>query len=762
MRLVQVAKILGMTGQELRHELSTVNFGVKPTDREVPDGLAKGVIRFIAQKKGMTIDIDAIMNAPMTEEGSEGEAPVQEQEAAVQQEEVQQEVVHEAAKATSVKPKSIPGESLPVLRKLTLEGVSKDAIDRQKKDLQDRRDMEEAKRPHLAPISRQKPTDFQRQEQIKKKEGPVTLPEAISVKELAEKTGVQVPKIIQALMKNGVMATITQSIDYDTAAIVATELGIEVLREERAASAEALLSQDLSELIKDEPENLKPRPPIVVVMGHVDHGKTALLDAIRNTDVVSQEHGGITQHIGATQVEHETKGIGKRLITFLDTPGHEAFTAMRARGAQITDIVILVVSAEEGVRDTTIEAMNHAKDAGVPIIVAVTKMDKERADVDRVKGEVAGHGLQPEEWGGPVPFVPCSAVTKQGIPELLDQILLVSELQELKANPNRNAIATVIESHLDTSMGALATVIVNTGTLRIGDICVCGDAVGRVKALLGSKGERLQDVLPSHAARLSGLDGVPAVGDILQVVPSEREARTLKESISQAKGERKKHSFADLVSRLSEGKLTNLKVVLKADAQGSLEAIQYALANQQKEDDTIPVTVKVIHGAVGAVSENDVMMAAASEAVVLAFHAPVPVAVSSLADREGIKIREYTILYELLDEVEKLREGLIIPVEEEKILGHMNVLAIFLTKKGEQIVGGRVTDGILKRVQFRLMRAGEQVGTGRITSIKHVDKDIKEAKEGSECGLRVDSSVPVMEGDVIEAFHKELKRKEGV
>jgi translation initiation factor IF-2 len=369
-------------------------------------------------------------------------------------------------------------------------------------------------------------------------------------------------------------------------------------------------------------------------------------------------------------------------------------------------------------------------------------------------------GLQPEEWGGLVPFVPTSAVTKQGIPELLDQILLIAELQELKANPKRAAIATVIESHLDSSLGPLATVIVNTGTLRLGDVCVCGSAVGRVKAILNGNGDRVQEVIPSGAAQISGLDGVPTVGDILQVVGSEKEARVLQESIREAVGEKKQKSFGDLVSRLSEGKLTTLKVVLKADAQGSLEAISYALQNQAKEDTTVPVTVKVIHSAVGAVSENDVMMASASEAVVLAFHANVSGEVARLADREGVKIREYTVLYELLDEVEKLREGLIIPIEEEKVLGHMQVLAIFLTKKGEQIIGGKVTDGIIKRVQYRLVRDGAVVGTGRITSVKHVDKDIKEAKEGSECGLKVDSSTPVLEGDVIEVFAKELKRKE--
>lgn len=764
MRLVQVAKILGMTGQDLRHELTQVNFGVKPTDREIPDGLAKGVIRFIAQKKGLTIDVDAVMVASLEPEKSEAGAEEQETEevqpsgsAALEAQESAEQSQPSPPVAGSAKPKSLPQDSLPVLRKLSLEGVSKDAIARQQKELQSQR--RDPRKSFVAP-QRDKKDATRMQEQIKKKEGPVFLPDAISVKEFAEKTGVQVPKIIQTLMKNGIMATITQAIDYDTAAIIAGDLGVEVRREERAATAEDLVAHNLTELLRDEPENLVPRPPIVVVMGHVDHGKTALLDAIRHTDVVSQEHGGITQHIGATQVEHETKGIGKRLITFLDTPGHEAFTAMRARGAQITDIVILVVSAEEGVRETTKEAIAHAKDAGVPIIVAITKIDKERADIDRVKGDVAGQGLQPEEWGGDIPVVPCSAITKQGIPELLDQVILIAELKELRANPKRGAVATVIESHLDTSLGSLATIIVNTGTLRMGDICVCGSAMGRVKAIIDGNGTRSTEVVPSGPAQISGLDAVAAVGEILQVVGSEKEARALQESIRQTLGEQKKQSFSDLVSRLSEGKLTQLKVIVKADAQGSLEAIQYALQNQSKEDPENPVTVKVIHAAVGAVSENDVMMASAGSAVILAFHSSVSNDVERAAEREGVKVREYTILYELLDEVEKFRQGLIEPVEEEKVLGHLEVRGVFLTKKSEQIIGGKVTDGVLKRVAFRLQRAGAVVGTGRILSIKHVDKDIKEAKEGSECGLKVDTSVPVLEGDVLEAYHKELKRKE--
>lgn len=772
MRLVQVAKALGMTGQQLRHELSQVNFGVKPTDREIPDALAKGIVRFIARKHGLTVDVESIGMLSLDEEEKpkevgEGEsgsidAAQDGQRRAGSGERVAESEQRAAGPVSVAKvgvTEAVRPESLNVLRKLSLDDVPREAIQKQEQEIAVQEQREEqllsSRRTHAS--QKHLPGGQSMQEQIKKKEGKVFLPDQITVKELAEKTGIQVPKLMQTLMKNGVMATINQSVDYDTAAVVATELGLEVQREERAAKAEDLFSRNLEELLKDEPENLVARPPVVVVMGHVDHGKTALLDAIRQTDIVSQEAGGITQHIGAYQVEHATDQ-GPRRITFLDTPGHEAFTAMRARGAQVTDIVILVVSAEEGVKATTVEALNHARAADVPIIVAITKVDKERADIDRVKGEVAAQGLQPEEWGGTTPFVPCSAVTKQGMDDLLDTIILVADVQGFKANPKRSAVATIIESHLDTALGPLSTVIVNAGTLRIGDVCVCGAIMGRIKAMIDAKGQRLQEVEPSGAARISGLDSVPGVGDILQVVSSEKEAKTLLSAFQDATGAHQKRTFADLVSRLTAGKVKQLKVVLKTDAQGSQEAIQEALRKLGEKNPDL--SVKVIHGAVGAVSKNDVMMAAASDGLVLAFHSPVSTDIKRMAEQEGVRIREYAILYELLDEVEKLLQGLVEPVEEEQVLGHLEVRGIFLRKKSEQIIGGKVRDGIIKRVFFRLQRGGQEVGTGRIVSLKHVDKDIKEAKEGTECGMRVEISVPVEEGDVLEAYVRELRRRE--
>ncbi len=745
MRLVQVAKILGMTGQELRLELTKVDFGVKPTDREVPENLAIGVIRFVANKRGIAVDWDSILSGAKSEELSD------EQEAAA---ETTDDVV--APVAAAVAPKVADG--LHVLRKLTLEGVPKEAIAKQQQALSREKPKTKAELEQqrlesktLQRIDKRDKTVGGDQEQIKRKEGKILLPSQISVKEFAEKTGVQVPKVIQSLMKNGILANINQQIDFDTAAVVALELGVEVEQDTEQLSVEALISNDLQELIKDDPKNLSPRPPIVTVMGHVDHGKTAILDAIRSTNVVAGEAGGITQHIGAYQVIHKDKPI-----TFIDTPGHEAFTAMRARGAQVTDIAILVVSAEEGVKPTTIEAINHAKDAGVPIIVAINKIDRPNADIDRVKGELAGYGLQAEGWGGQVPMIPCSAVTKQGIDELLEHILLVAELEELTANYSRLAVATVIESHLDKSHGPLATVIVNTGTLHVGDLIACGVHMGKVKALLNDEGKRITDVQPSGPAVIAGLSSIARVGDILQVFLSEKEQRAYIDAYTSSKNREQKRGFADLVSRLTEGKLSQLKIVLKADAQGSLESIQEAL----KKLVTTSVQPKVIHAAIGDVSESDVMMASASSGIVVGFNVDASAAVSRTADREGVKIKHYDIIYKLLEDLELLLKGLIEPVEEEKITGHLEIRGVFFTKKDEQIIGGKVTDGYAKRTPFRVMRAEQQVGTGRVTSLKLVEKDIKEAKEGMECGMRVTATVGIALGDVLELFTKEFTKAE--
>ena len=746
MRLVQVAKILGITGQELRKELETVDFGVKPTDREVTDNLAMGVIRFVANRRKITVDWDMVeaMRGGTTSETDDEANPAQAPVAA------------EQAEVSEPKKVAAKPENLNVLRKLTLEGVSKDAIERQKAALEKQRpkalskdELEQRRVESKLLKNLDRPDRSIHQEQIKKKTGIVLIPSQISVKEFAEKTGIQVPKVVSSLMKNGVLASINQQIDYDTAEVIALDLGVEIQRDAGTVSVEALLSNNLAELIKDDPSVLRERAPIVTVMGHVDHGKTAILDAIRSTNVVAGEAGGITQHIGAYQVTHEGKPI-----TFIDTPGHEAFTAMRARGAQLTDIVILVVSAEEGVKPTTIEAINHTKDAGVPILVAINKIDRPNADLERVKGELAAQGLQPEDWGGTVPMIACSALTKQGIPEILKHVLLMAEIEELKANPDRRAIATIVESHLDKSRGPLASVIVNTGTLKVGDIIGCGGASGKVKSLSDALGKSISDVLPSGPAVISGFDALPSVGEILQVFGTDKELKSYLAAYAVSKGQQMKRGFADLVSRLSEGKLSQLKIILKADAQGSLQSLEEALAKLT----TDTVQPKVIHAAIGDVSESDVMMASAGEAIVVAFNVDASAAVARTAEREGVKIKHYDIIYKLLEEVELILKGLIEPVEEEKITGHLEIRGVFLTKKSEQIVGGKVMDGFIKRTPFRILRGEEVVGTGRITSLKNVEKDIKEAKEGAECGMRVTVSIGLEMGDMLEAYTKEFTK----
>ncbi len=751
MRLVEVARSLGMTGQKLRRELTQVDFGVKPTDREVPDTVAQGIIRYISQKYGIEVKDESEV---AEEETQLSEEEVQEEASEVSDEEVVESESPEDVKEAKGEKEGEKKEQVHVMRKLTLEDVSDAAVKAHAaKSPPSRRRKPSARR--TGRTVQQKRRKHAVQEQIKKKEGVVEIPDAITVKEFAEKTGVQVPEVVSTLMKNGVMASINQNIDFDTAAIVAEEMDIQVKKTQVEVSAEGLLTGNLEELLKEDDKSvLKPRAPIVTIMGHVDHGKTAILDAIRKTDVVSGEAGGITQKIGAYQVENDGKPI-----TFLDTPGHEAFTSMRARGAQITDIVVLVISADEGIKPTTVEAIDHAKDAGVPILVAINKMDRETADPDRVKGELAGHDLQPEEWGGKTPVVLCSAKTGQGIDELLDSILILSEIAELKASPSRPAVATVVESHLDSSLGPVASIVVNAGTLRNGDSIVCGATSGRIKYMADASGESLDEVQPSGTVRISGLSAVPRTGDILQVVQDDQEAKKLLSQIQDARERDRKRGLADLITRLSEGQMTMLKIVLKADSQGEIEAIRGALAKIEKESQGVKVMPKVIHTACGNITESDVMMAAASEGIVLGFNVIVSTHVEEMAQTQGVKVKLYDVIYELIDDVESLLSGLVEPEEEEKVVGHLEVRALFFRKKSDQVIGGMVTDGMFKRVPFRIMRDGEEVGAGRITNVKNGEKDVKESKEGRECGLRIDCSADIQEGDVIEGFVREFKKK---
>ncbi len=585
----------------------------------------------------------------------------------------------------------------------------------------------------------------------------VEIPDVISVKELAEKIGVSPVRIIGELMKNGILANINQPIDFETAHILAGDMGVKVKRKHTAAESEDILKGDLEKLLQeDDASVLKLRPPVVTVMGHVDHGKTKLLDTIRDANVISTESGGITQHIGAYQVEKS----GHK-ITFLDTPGHEAFTAMRARGARVTDIAILVVASDEGVKPQTIEAINHAKEAKVPIIVAINKMDKETANPDKVKGELAEHELIPEEWGGETIMVPISALKNEGIDKLLDMILVVAEVGEYKANPNRPAVGTVIEAHLDSSLGPVATLLVNTGTLKVMDPVIVGSTHGRIKIMQDHKGKRYQKLGPSGTALIAGLSNTPHAGDILQVANSERIARQKAEEISSLIKEGKIQNMGmglgEIVEQIKEGQLKTVKVVLKADTKGSLEAIKETIAKELKTSD---VAVKVIHSGVGNVTESDVMMAAASQGVVIGFHTDVPSQVDRLAERHHTEVSVYKVIYELIDDLKKILSGLLEPEDVIVELGKAKVLKIFFTGKGEMVVGCKITSGKAAiNSKARVFRAKEEIGEGDIVGLKLVNEDVKELDKGNECGFRFKGKLKVEEGDILEMYRKETRHK---
>ena len=584
--------------------------------------------------------------------------------------------------------------------------------------------------------------------------------ESIRVKEFSEKTGINAAKIIGELMKNGILANINQQIDFETAQIIAEDLNIKLKRIRNVAAAEEIMSGDISNLIQeDNPEDLEERPAVVCVMGHVDHGKTKLLDAIRESDVVAGESGGITQHIGAYQVHKKGK-----LITFLDTPGHEAFTSMRARGAKVTDIAILVVAADEGMKPQTIEAMNHAKDAGVPIIVAMNKMDKENANPEKVKGELTEHGLQPEEWGGKTVVAPVSALKGDGIDDLLDLIVLTAEMQELKANPNREAVGTVVEAHLDQSLGPVATILVNTGTLKITNSIIVGNTYGRIKLMQDHHGNSLRTAGPSCPVLISGLNKTPKSGDILQVVKNEKVARERAEEITimNKEEDRTKMSAANqVISQVKADKI--LKLIIKADAKGSMEAIKQSVA-KIKDDE---VAVKIIHSGVGTITESDIMMASAGKALVAGFHSDFdsPI-VSKVADKENVDVRKYTIIYNLLEDIKKILTGLIEAEIIEKVIGRAEVKQVFLSKKKELIFGTRVLSGKLTQgAKLKIIRGvtaedeDNIVGQGKINSLRKVDEQVKEIKEGNECGIKYTGDLDVQVGDIIEAFIEEEKHR---
>jgi translation initiation factor IF-2 len=583
----------------------------------------------------------------------------------------------------------------------------------------------------------------------------VELPAALSVRQLANLLGISPIDVIKELMNNGIMANINQQIDYETAAIVAGEMGFETKEEAPPVEeTEPKLPQPLRHRFYEgeDPKNLRPRPPVITVLGHVDHGKTKLLDAIRHTNVAEGEAGGITQHIGAYQIETD----GKK-ITFLDTPGHEAFTAMRARGAQVTDLAVLVVAADDGVMPQTKEAIDHARAAQVPIVVALNKMDKPEANPEVVKQQLADVGLTVEEWGGDTICVPISAKFDQGIEDLLENILLVAEVEELKANPNRSAVGTVVEGKLDKSRGATATVLVQNGTLKVGDVIVIDDLHGRVRAMFNDKGKPVKKAGPAIPVAILGLPDVPRAGDTFEVVADERIARAMTAKSAEMKRQTAKQpikilSLDDLHDQIQAGKVKELNLILKADVQGSLEPIENSLENLGDEN----LKVKIIHDGTGNVTESDIMLAVASQAIVIGFNVEVDPAARRMAEVEGVGIRLYDIIYKLVDDIDKALKGLLEPVYADVVIGHAEVRAVFRIPQRGKVAGVYVTDGqVTRNALAKINRNGEVVYEGRVSSLKRFTEDVREVNTGFECGVGLEDFNEFIEGDTIEFYRKE-------
>lgn len=579
---------------------------------------------------------------------------------------------------------------------------------------------------------------------IEKQQKTITLPDKISVRDLGNYMEIEPVRIIKKLIDYGLMVNINAEIDFELAKKIAGEFGFEVLKEKTDDQKNVLIEEE-----NDNPEDMKSRPPVVTVMGHVDHGKTSLLDAIRKTNITTREAGGITQHIGASEVE-----INGKKIVFLDTPGHEAFTTLRARGAKVTDIAILVVAADDGVMPQTVEALNHAKAAGVPIIVAVNKIDKPTANPERVKQQLAEYDLIPEEWGGDTIFVNVSAKTGAGIDQLLEMIILVAEMAELKANYNCKASGVIIEAKLDKGRGPVATVLVQRGTLKVGDDIVAGVAYGRVRALFNSRGKKIKEAGPSIPVEVIGLSEVPIAGDILRAVSSEREAKAIaEEQINRQKeaefATSKKISLNQLYEKLQKGEMKELNVIIKADVQGSVEALKQSL----EKCSTNEIEVRIIHGGVGAISESDVMLASASNAIIVGFNVRPDSNAKKLAEKEQIDIRTYRVIYEVVDDVKSAIIGMLEPEYEEVVLGRAEVRALFKVPNVGVVAGCFVTEGkITRNSNIRVIRQGIVVYEGRISSLKRFKDDVKEVMSGYECGIGIEKFNDIKEQDVLEAF----------
>ena len=604
------------------------------------------------------------------------------------------------------------------------------------------------KKPQGMRAKSKKETEAQRlariAEQRKKQQIKITVPEEITVGDLAKLLRMTATEVIKKLMSLGVMATVNEVIDYDTAEIVATELGAKVEKEVVVTIEDQIIEEEV-----EDDENAVTRPPVVCVMGHVDHGKTSILDAIRNTEVTSTEAGGITQAIGAYQVD-----VDGQKITFLDTPGHAAFTAMRARGAMATDIAVLVVAADDGIMPQTVEAINHAKAAGVEIIVAINKMDKEGANPDKVMQQLTEHELVPEEWGGDVICVPVSAKTKMGIDKLLETILLVSEMAELKANPDRQAKGVVIEAKLDKGRGPIATLLVQNGTLNAGDIVVAGTAVGKIRAMSDYHGKPIETAGPSVPVEIMGLDSAPMSGDEFNAVSDEKLARAL---VEQRKAKAKEEEFKlfqkvtldTLFDTISEGEMKELNIIVKADVQGSVEAVKQSLLKIENDE----VNVKIVHGAVGAVSESDVMLAEASKAIIVAFNTGVDQIAADNAKRDGVEIKQYDIIYDAIEDIERAMRGMRAPKYRDVDTGEVEVREVYKISSAGSIAGSLVTSGTIKRDgKVRVIRNGKQIADVKLANLKRFKDEVKEVSSGYECGISLDGWDDIQSGDILQAY----------
>ncbi len=769
-RVHEVAKDFGVSTKEITEILTKYAETPKNHMQVLEDRELSLIFEYLTQHNPVSSIAVIYAEGAKAEEKKPAPAAKPAQSAPVQSSKPQQQAPAAGNAKPAEQPKQpmsrVPQKQVVDTRKAT--NVNLDKYDEKLQDMADARS--NGKRDQQAPQGKEKFRNKQRRdnnfnsskrkqeeadrlrklrlEVIKKTPVTVQIPDEISVGELASRMKKTGAEVVKCLMKNGVMASLSQVIDFDTAAIIAEEMGCKVEKEVVVTIEERLIDDH-----QDKDEDLVPRAPVVVVMGHVDHGKTSLLDYIRNAHVASGEAGGITQHIGAYQVE-----IHGKPITFLDTPGHEAFTSMRARGAMVTDIAILVVAAEDGIMPQTVESINHAKAAGIPIIVAINKMDKPEANPERIKQQLTEYGLVCEEWGGDTIVCPISAKTGMGVDNLLEMLTLTAEVGELKANPNRAAQGTVIEARLDKGRGPVATLLVQNGTLHQGDIIIAGTSVGRVRAMVSDKGQRITEAGPSVPVEITGLSEAPSAGATFNAVADEKLAREL---VEQRKAEEKakanapvtKVSLEDLFSQIQAGEMKNLNLIVKADVQGSVEAVKASLEKLSNEE----VRVRVIHGGVGAINESDVMLASTSQAIIVGFNVRPDAAARDSAARANVDMRMYRVIYDAINEIESAMKGMLAPKFREVLLGHAEVRQTYKVSGVGTVAGCYVQDGKLQRkdCQVRLVRDGIVIHEGILASLQRFKDSVKEVQSGYECGLSIEKFNDIKEGDIVEAFTME-------